>query len=219
VGKYLGSQRSRTDSMGGQPFGLNRGLTRTTYDAVYQPATGDLMTPVGCAVQNSGTAVVWSAANRLQAVRFIAPKKGTIVDISFFIVTTSTGSYDIGIYDTGDTTAAVRTKLYSTGSTSIAGAANAWVSNNPNLAVRAGQHIDAAMSCNDGTTATFAKYGNMNNTAQSQLPSGYLGTSYVTSAAAKLCWQVASTYPIPSTVAEASCANTTLTPLIIMRIQ
>jgi len=200
----------------GNPLPELSGLGINAGDARYEPNPNGLLLPVaaGGDLITAGTITAWPSANRGVAHRFICDRTGTLSDVSFFVIAVA-GNYDLAVYDTGDTTPAVRTRLYSTGSTAVANAGS-WTSVNPNVAVKAGQHLDIGLVCSDATTAAIQRWANLGAGATNLLPSGYL--SGAVSASPKFSWQLASALPWASTQAEASCAATQNTVLLIARI-
>lgn len=114
----------------------------------------NLVLPLAFPSFPTGTAA--SAANfRIYFMRFVMPRAGTLAGIALW-VGTSSGNYDLGVYDTGDASAGNRTRLFSTGSTAVP-AGNGWREMaTPALAVTRGQHLDVMFTV-DNTTATFGR--------------------------------------------------------------
>lgn len=161
------------------------------------------------------TSVGVSTANQARATRCIVPATGFLRDIGVFVAVQS-GNLDIGVYDTGQTTAGTRTKLYSSGSTAVA--ASGWQTVDPGagvLPVTQGQHIDIAWAPDNGT-ASIMRYAAGSGTSYS-LPTGYFPEC--PTALPKLGWLCATSFPLPASFTEANCAVTANNPpCVIFRV-
>ena len=151
-------------------------------------------------------------ANDARGTRVIARKSGRIRDLTIF-VGTSSGNIDLGIYDTVATT---RTKLYSSGSTAC-GTGNAWqtVTADTGVDVKAGDHLDLALAC-DNATATFGRAAAFANAAVVDLPSNYWTAP--NGGANFMNWVKATAFALPSTIAESGFTTATTFPFIMARI-
>lgn len=153
------------------------------------------------------------SANDARAARVTIPITGTLHGLSWYVGVQS-GNIDLGIYDTTVTT---RNRLYSSGSTACA-AANTWQTFDPNLAVVRGDQLDFVWAVNNATAsihrlATVAgAFASMPTSAFWTSP---LGGGFCSTGVMALSWSRATTFPLPSTLAESGLLANGFTPIII----
>lgn len=194
-------------------------VTLTVPDTSYSDIPNDVLAPFDPRLFLS--AAVISGANRTVTCRVMAKRSGFLRDvITAFGV--SSGNYDIGIYDTGETTAAVRTLLGHLGATAVptaeTGAAKTTVKWDPGagvIPIVAGRQYDLAVSL-DNTTATIYRYA---ATQPSFLPDSYWAVAGGSAQALpKLNCVVTTAHPLLATVAEAAMLIQGFVPWIMGRI-
>lgn len=182
----------------------SRGLS----DTLYAPQAPGLVAAFDPRLLATTLAVF--SINEARGTRVVVPRTGTLSDIAVY-VGVSSGNIDVGVYDT---TATTRNKLYSSGSTACP-AANGWrIVATAALAVTAGDEIDLALSA-DNATASFGRYVSAGS-GVATLPAGFWPTPLGTSK--QLQWTIASQFPLPTTLTEASLGNGQTTTAIIARI-
>lgn len=149
-------------------------------------------------------------ANLAVGARVNMPETGTINALAVWIVVQN-GNVDCGIYDT---TATTRNRLVSIGSTASA-AAGAWQVFTVSLAVKAGDAVDFAFATDSASCSIGAGVSSVNS--GSTLPSGWVTVPL--GGAPKLAWSIAASFPLPTTLTEASLAGASsgYFPLIIAR--
>jgi hypothetical protein len=104
--------------------------------------------------QFGGSAI---GANVLVGARVRIPYTGRLRDLYTFVATTAAANAKAAVYDTGQSVSAKRTALWTGASVALPGSNNNWLSlGDPNLAVTAGQQLDLALICDNGT-ATFQR--------------------------------------------------------------
>lgn len=162
-------------------------------------------------VLNCSTAAV-GVANSLYGQRFVAHKTGKITALAVYIAVSS-GNMDAAIYDCAVTT---RARLYSAGSTAV-GTVNTWQVFVPNLAVVEGDHFDVAIAA-DNATVSFGKDAAPTNVAVGQATTPML-ISPQGGGLNKIAWTIATSFPAPATLTEASLVMTALlVPKIVVVI-
>ena len=172
----------------------------------------NLIGPIDPRLVSTGQVFV---ANQMRTCRVVVPKDGEIRDVSVWIVAQS-GNIALAVYDTNDASAGNRTQLWSSGSVACGGA-TAWQTIDPGagtVKVKAGQLLDFAVVADNATasigrTATFASGINQLPTNFAIAPGG---------ASPKVATTVATAFPPPSTIAEASLVANNNVPVIIARI-
>lgn len=144
-------------------------------------------------------------ANDAKGMRVVVPRSGTLTDLSVFIVTQS-GNIDVGVYSLA---AEPRARLYSTGS--LACPAAGWqIVGNPNLAVTQGQLLEFVLA-SDNATASFGRFVPA-ATGVPFLPANFWPTG---SGTLKIGWVKATSFPLPSTLADSGLnANNTIVAVI-----
>lgn len=134
--------------------------------------TGSLLNGIVAPIAHGSTFVPGAAAittaNRIQAVRCVVPKSGTLKDLSIW-VSSAAGNIRGAVYDAGQAAANNHSLLWQ-GSSALA-VANSWNNlGNPNIQVTKGQHLYLAL-VTDNVTGT---YGRAATTAGSTaLPADY----------------------------------------------
>lgn len=120
-------------------------------------------------------AVAPGSAN-LHLGRYFVRKTGTLRHLNVWNGGTVAGNAMLAIYDTGQATAATRTRLGTSGTVANAGAANSWFELwDPQLFVVRGQQLDVVFQ-SDSVTSLYGRF-NAANINQSLLPSGFLQPS------------------------------------------
>lgn len=164
----------------------------------------------------SNSAVV-GGANRCITARTIIPKSGFLRDFTAAANVVS-GNVDIGVYDTGDTTATVRTRLGHSGSmacpaTLTGGKPTIWWDPGAGaIPVKAGQQVEFAIGCDNNTASFFRSVVPqiaILPDAFWAVPGGVLP---------KLGATVVAGFPLPGTVAEASWLGNLSVPFIMARV-
>lgn len=161
------------------------------------------------------TAASLSAANRAVLARVLCKKSGFLRDMSVS-VGLAAGNVELGVYDTGDTTAAVRTKIASSGSIACPAAATtpmvpSWDPGAGVVPVVAGRYYDYWLSWND-VTATFHRI------VVAWQPPVTFGAAAGTSAVWKPMSLYAAAFAAPGAIAEASLNATFQFPVIMGRV-
>lgn len=197
---------ARTVVVGDQVFAAVTAKTLT--DIEVYPQYGNIVQPYPFILANSGAGTL--TANMMYAIRVTIPYSGTLHSLSVLVGAASSGNVDLGIYDTTVTT---RTRLYSSGSVACA-AASTYHTVDPNLAVSRGDHLDFALACDNGTVS-FVR-GGAYGIPQMALPSGFIPSPL--GGVNKVEWTKASSFPLPSTVAESAFANTASCPHLMAYI-
>lgn len=173
-------------------------------------ATGALVVagPGGVAIGGSGSALPSygglfpltssraPGANVVYGVRITVPKAGFLRDLAVPF-NSGVGSAIVGVYDTGQATAGVRTRLWQSAGLSVTSLAvnTNHIIGDPNLAVTAGQQLDLAVQP-DLATVTFLSIA---AAAPYNLPASY-GTGVIP----KLKWEHSpGSTGLAATIAEA----------------
>lgn len=136
-------------------------------------------------------------ANDMRGVRCIVPRSGTLVDFHIYVAVSS-GNVKGFVWDSTVTT---RNKLWDSGSVACPTVTSWGKIGDPNIAVTAGQHIDLAFACDNGTAA-FGR-AVMQGAVIGFLPTSFLPTPDGATRPA-INWVVASSFSPASTFAEAS---------------
>lgn len=180
------------------------------------PGSAGLNFPGLVASPNWAEALVRAPAppgvNNLYGCRVICPTTGILRDIAVF-VGVSSGNYRVGIYDTGSVGApGVRTRRFASGIIPVGGSDGWRVIVDPGFDVIAGDELDLAINCDNGSVTL----GNvaMVSAAMAQLPAGFIPLTG--GAAPKMNWiNSPGGFVMPVSVSEAGCVpNTLMFPLI-----
>lgn len=160
------------------------------YDGRYAPQIPGLLAPLDPRLVN---AVVAMNANEARAARAVAPRSGVVKKLGIYVGTAS-GNVDAGIY----TTDVPRSRGASSGSVACPAAGWQLITLAAPFAVQQGFSYEMALAC-DNATATF---GHFNGAQATALPAGWWPVNG--GAAAKPNSRAATSFPLPSTIAEAS---------------
>lgn len=164
-----------------------------------------------------------AAINNVRAVRAVMPATGTLMDL-YVCIGTASGNVKGGVYDTGQTTNAVRTKLWE--GASVPAVAGYLKLGDPSIAVRAGQHLDLAVQA-DNITVTVARA----TVVSSGLVLPYLATDLspptvpvgqpapTPTVTARYGWQeTPGGFALDAAIAEGTLVATGFLPLLVARI-
>jgi hypothetical protein len=154
---------------------------------------------------------VWSA-NDARGVRFIAHKTGKIQNIGFY-VGVSSGNCDMAVYDVTLTT---RTRLSAAIGSTAVGTVNTWQVFQPLatagglISVTEGDHFDVALAVDNGTVSV-GRLSAPTAAGVQQLAAGMMPAPNGTGGGAgKLAWSIATSFPLPATLTDASLITTSV---------
>lgn len=166
---------------------------------------------------STGSAI--GGANRSVGARVVAPRTGFLRDMTTTFAVQS-GNIDIGVYDTGQAAAAVRTKLGSSGSIACPAAIGGnqgvvtWDPGPGVIPIVAGQQYEFHVAI-DNVTATIYRYI---SAMPPWLPPSYTQTtSGAASAQPKMALTVLNNFPLAN-VPEANVFHVQFLPFIMARV-
>lgn len=155
------------------------------------------------------TSSTWPGVNRIYAGRVVAPRSGMLVDLACY-PTAASGNFEIGVYDASVN---LRNRFYTSGTLAMSTLTlNAWNVFPANVGVRAGDHLDLFLWC-DNTTGAFARTA----VANPQLPAGFVVAP--AGGSPKLGWVLTgATTGSSAQLAESSLAAPGIVPCLIARV-
>lgn len=179
----------------------------------YYSGIPDIISPGDPRVIAQSAAVM--VANQSRLARVTCHRAGDLRYLSTFVLVSSGNMY-LAVYDTGDASSGNRTLLWKSAATAC-GAANAWQTIDPGAGgctVTAGQVVELVVVADNGTMQ-IARISST-NAGTNQLPST-MGLP-PGGALPKMVGVASTTYPPPTTIAEASISANNTIPALIAQI-
>lgn len=151
--------------------------------------------------RNTATAAVFPSSTAI-FVRWTCPKSGTLAGLAFYCGTSS-GNFDIGIYDSGDADTTKLTPLYRKTSTATA---SGWNTAAPGISVVAGRDYHLALVADNATATCLRSLSSTPVALSLSLPSGF-GALSGGATQPRLAAQRATSFPLPAAFATSDLAQ------------